>query len=1048
MRLFARIALLSASIGVLLVAIAEPMSAQASFGPEVFEDGTCLDKTCTYASVEKDPSEAFTQAAGHPPWGGTKFIMKHNGSTVEGSSVKRIRVDVPSGLAANPQAPAPKCSIEQFDKIPVSCPPSSEVGTAEMEAVAEPLGLLPVALPALEGKVYNLEQPPGLPLDFGIAVEPLGELLTPIHLFLEGHLSWAHEPSLQARGVPSGDYHEYFEIDNVPNEAEVKALVGVKSPLKVLMSKLNFNGHAGNDFLTLPSACSKTTTSYLELESWSKEVATTETHTPVGVEHCDKVPFLPTASLTPETSTSDEPDGVTVDVHAPQKTGPEEIDTADIQNAHVTLPEGLTLNPSAAHELQTCSPAQIAIGEARPVACPSGSRVGTVTIETDLPPHSLTGNVFLGDPSGAPIAGPPFTIYIEAESIYDVSVRLQGQVSSNPTTGRLEATFTENPPLPFSDLILEFKGGPRAPLANPLACETGHIESLFTPYTGASPAPSSEPFAATGCPSPLPFALSQTATVSNPNAGAHTNLTFNLVRADGQQYLSHVQTTLPEGLLADIPTVPLCPEPEAGLGTCPSPSQIGTATATVGSGSEPYSFTGPVYLTGSSPPGRDANPSGAPYGLSIPVPAAAGPFDLGFGPCDCVLTRASISVDPHTARVSVAANLPTIVAGVPLRLRTLSVSVEKPNFMFEPTGCDPRAYDTTLTSTAGSTQSLSTPFQATNCAALPFKPSFKLSTNAHTSKLGGASLTATLTQRPHEADLRSVVVQLPKQLPSRLTTLQKACPQAVFAANPVDCRPLGSEVGTATVTTPVLPGTPPGREANLSGSAYLVSHGGSAFPDLDLVLEGDNVTIELTGNTQIKNGVTSSTFAAIPDAPISSFTLDLPVGPHSALTATANLCAGRSSIGKLIAPTTIVGQNGAKLQQATRVSVAGCPAPARCPVAHKPSRPHRRHARHGGRTRRASHTRTTVSRGVLASPIPTAAFRGARTNHINSHSKTAKPVLSKRGHCRYGHQRGACARRPRAGRCAAPDAAGRRRRGRGGGLQRSRPRAPARSRRR
>jgi hypothetical protein len=1011
MRGFARSVLSPAFAGFLLAWVAVP-AAQASFGPEVFEAGTCFTKTCTYASVEEDLSEAFTQAAGHPPWGGTKFIMKHSGSAVEGSSVKRIRVDVPSGLAANPQAPVPKCSIEQFDKEPKGCPASSEVGTTEMEAVAEPLHLAPISLSALEGKVYNLEQPPGLPLDFGIAVEPLGELLTPIHLFLEGHLSWAHEPSLQARGVPSGDYHEYFEIDNVPNEAEVKAVLGVKSPLKVLMSKLNFNGHAGNDFLTLPSVCSKTTTSYLELESWNKEVATTTTHTPVGVEHCDKVPFAPTATLTPETSTSDEPDGVTVDVHVPQQAGPEEINTADIQDADVTLPEGLTLNPPAANGLSTCSPSQIAIGEAKPVACPPDSRVGTVTIETDLPPHTLTGAVYLGDRTDAPIAGPPFTIYIEAESIYNVSVRLQGQVAANPTTGRLEATFTENPPLPFSDLILTFNGGPRAPLANPLSCETGHIESLFSPYTSGAPAFSSEPFAATGCPSPPPFSLSQTTSTSNSTAGAYTNFTFALGRADGQQYLSHVQTTLPEGLLADVPAVPLCPEPEAGLGTCPSTSQIGTATATVGSGSEPYPFTAPVYFTGPY--------NGAPYGLSIPVPAAAGPFDLGSGPCDCVLTRASISVDSHTARVSVNANVPTIVAGVPLRVRTLSVSVEKPNFMFEPTGCDPRAYETTLTSTAGSTQSLSTSFQATNCGALPFKPSFKLATNAHTSKLGGAGLKATVTQRPHEADLRSVVVQLPKQLPSRLTTLQKACPEAVFAANPRDCRPLGSEVGTATVTTPVLPGTPPGREANLSGSAYLVSHGGLAFPDLDLVLEGDNVTIDLVGNTQIKNGVTSATFAAIPDAPISSFTLELPVGPHSALTVTANLCAV-----KLFAPTTIVGQNGAKLQQSTRISVGGCPAPARCPVSHKVSRPRHRHGHHARKT----------------------ASRRAGASHINSHATRSKPLHSKRGTCRYGRQR-TCTRRPAARRCATPHPARRRSRRRGGSVQGSRPRASDRPRRR
>ncbi len=904
-KLVARRTSLSAALyASLLLVLSVPAVADASFGvtEEHFEAGTCNNTTCTYASFEKNPSEAFTQAAGHPPWGITKFTLNHSGAKAEGSPLRRIRVDVPPGLAADPRA-LPACPVATFEKDPSECSSETVVGTTEMEAALEAIPGLPLLLPKLSGTVYNLAAPAGLPLDFGIAVEPAGELVTPVHLFLQGHVSWAKETALAARGVPSGDYHEYFEINNVPDEAGI--LGGVKAPLIVLSSQLNFNGQAGQgNFLTLPSECSSSTISYLEVESYAGEISQTKTKTPIGASGCDAIPFKPTTSITPAVSTTDEPDGVTVDVRAHQYVGASEINTSTIRDVQVKLPEGLTLDPPAANGLDACSPSQIAIGEAKAVTCPASSQIGTVAIETDLPPHSLTGNVYLGNPSGGPIKVPPFTVYLDAESAAGVSVRLQGSVQADSGSGRLTATFTENPALPFSDVILTLNGGPRAPLANPLVCETGHAESLFTPYTGLADALSSEPFAATGCPSPLPFSLSQTATVSSPNAGAHTNLTFKLTRAGGQQYLAHVKTTLPEGLLADIPAVTLCPEPQAGLGTCPSTSKIGTATATVGSGSEPYSFTGPAYLSGPY--------NGAPYGLSIPVPAAAGPFDFGSGPCDCVLTRASISVDPHTARVSVAANIPTIVAGVPLRLRTLSVSVEKPNFMFNPTGCDPRAYETTITSTFGSTQTLSTPFLATNCAALPFKPSFTLSTNAHTSKLGGASLKATLTQRPHEANPRSVVVQLPKQLPSRLTTLQKACPEAVFAANPVDCRPLGSEVGRATVTTPVLPN-------KLTGSAYLVSHGGLSFPDLDLVLEGNNVTIELTGNTQIKNGVTSSTFAAIPDAPISSFTLELPVGPHSALTATANLCTA-----KLLAPTAIVGQNGAKLDQSTRISVGGC----------------------------------------------------------------------------------------------------------------------------
>ena len=869
------------------VAIFAP-AAQASFGAASFEAGTCKETSCKY----KGPHEVFyTQAAGHPQWGITKFEMKHNGSTVEGAPLQRIRVDVPPGLAANPEA-LPKCARKQFEEDPAGCPAKSEVGTIEMEAALEAVKGLPITLPKLSGVVYNLEPSTGVPLDFGINVEPAGELVTPVHLFLEGHVDW------------SGNYHEYFEIKNIPDETEVKVLgLPVKAKLTVLMSQLNFNGRAGQgNFLTLPSVCSSSTTSYLEVESYEKEVSNIETHTPVGVEGCGNVHFEPTVEVNPETAASDQPDGATTVVKAKQYVGAEEINTADIQDAHVTLPEGLTLNPPAANGLGVCTAAQIAIGEAKKAECPESSKIGTVAIETDLPPGSLTGGVYLGSPGGGQITGPPYTIYINTESSLGVSVRLQGQVNPNPTTGRLEVTFANNPQLPFSELRLSLTGGARAPLANPLACGNAPTEAIFSPYTtGILQALTPTPFETTGCASPIPFALAQSTQSANATAGAYSPYTFNLTRADGQQYLSQISATLPAGLLGAIPSVTLCGEPQAASGACPATSQIGLATVAAGSGPEPFPLAGNVYLTGPY--------DGAPYGLSIPVPVVAGPFDLG-----TVTTRATISVNPVTARVTVATtNLPTIVAGVPVRLKTLHVEVNRPSFIFNPTNCSALATESTLTSTFNATQSLSSPFQVGGCGSLPFKPTFKVSTSARTSKKDGASLQVSLTQPAHEANIKSVYVALPKQLPSRLTTLQKACPEATFAANPVNCRALGSEVGSAVVTTPVLPG-------NLTGSAYLVSHGGEAFPDLDIVLEGDGVTVVLTGNTKITGGITSTNFAAIPDVPVSSFVLTLPVGPHSALTVDGGLCAKA-----LAMPTTIDAQSGAQLVQQTRLSVTSCP---------------------------------------------------------------------------------------------------------------------------
>jgi hypothetical protein len=874
-----------------------PSAAQASFGVSLWEAGTCVNHTCTYKSVEKNHTEAFTQAAGHPPWGMTTFELNHHKGLLaeepDGAPLKRVRVDVAPGLASNPQAPlgptGEKCGIAQFEAG--ECPKGTEVGTDEAE-VSLGKGLADV--PA-EGKVYNLEPEPGtpipgapgeffkpIPLLFGIAIThetPLKEVVLE-HSFLKGYIAWF------------GDYHEYFEIDNLSETTPV------------LKSKLNFNGRAGGNFITLPSECSAHTINYIEVESRTGEGRgiRTPTETPVGVEGCDnKVPFKPTTEVRPETSQSDAPDGTTTEVKVPQYAGENEINTADVKDAHVTLPEGLTLNSAAARGLAACTPAQIRIGSQEPVACPAASKVGDVTIEADLPEKSLAGNVYLGAPGGEPITGPPYTIYVDAESPrYGVSVRLQGEVSPNPSSGRLEITFLNNPQQPFSDFILKSKGGPQAPLANPLACGIGQTEWAFTPWTHLAEALGSTPFGTVGCPSPIPFTLAQSTNGQPATAGAfgNTSYTFNLARSDGQQYLGKVSTTLPAGLVGAIPALTLCGEPQASLGTCPASSEIGTANVTAGAGAEPYPFSGPVYMTG--PYG------GGPFGLSIAVPAVAGPFNLG-----TVVTRAAINVDPHTARVSATSTLPTIVGGVPLRLKSINVLVNHPNFLYNPTNCGPLSTDTMLTSTFGASQTLSSPFQVSGCGALAFTPKFNASTSSITSKANGASLQVTVRQPPLQANIRSVVTSLPVQLPSRLTTLQQACPEATYGVNPFSC-PAGSNVGTATATTPVLPGT-------LTGPAYLVSHGGAAFPDLDVLLEGSGVRVILTGKTDIKGGITTSTFATLPDVPVSSFSLNLPMGPHSALAAFGNLCAQ-----PLVMPTTITAQSGAQIKQNTVLSVAGC----------------------------------------------------------------------------------------------------------------------------
>lgn len=911
------------------VAVLAPGVAQAAAGIESFFAANCNVNTCKKNPGEtkaeelaKAKTEGFTQAGGHPNFGITDFTVKHTGAfpneVPEGAPLVHIRTDVAPGVSTNPQA-VPKCSLAEFGAEPTPgffLEPTCNESGEESTVIGENIAVVYVELAGkdieITGTVYNLEQPTGLASDFGVAL-PLPKFLTEVifsgtalekvqlyaHTLIEGNVEWGAEPE----GTGKADYHDYFNIK-------------VSPLLPLVSSRLIFEGNIGTGgFLTNPTSCTgpgPQTTTKLKLKFEKGETAEEKYETPIGTENCGLVPFEPGFALTQLTKGSEAPDGITTELSLPHDPNPGagHYDDSQVKTASVTLPEGLTMNASAATGLEACTPAEIGIGTKNPMTCPEGAKLGTVTLNVPgLPAGSLLGNVYLGGPESGPITGganpaePEYTIYINAESErYGVDVRLKGVVKPNAKTGQLTATFSENPEQPFSSLVLHFNGGPLAPLANGLKCEATTATTTFTPFSGTAAKSHQANFEITGCPSTLPFVLTQSIAYEPPAGGSHTSYTFNLARTSSQQYLEKVKTTLPSGLIGEIPAVTLCGEPQAAEGTCAASSRIGTATVTAGAGSSPYTFTGPVYMTGPY--------DGAPFGLSIVVPAVAGPFNLG-----TVVTRSTISINSTTARVTAESTLPTIVKGVPLRLRSISVNVNKQGFLLNPTNCQEEQTESTLTSTFGAVQEgLKSPFTAEGCSGLAFKPTFTASTSGKPSKANGASLVTTITQPSGQANIKSVFVTLPKQLPSRLTTLQKACLAKVFEANPLNCakESPGSEVGTATAVTPTLPGV-------MKGPAFLVSHGGEEFPALELVLEGDGVRVIVTGKTDIKKGITTTNFATTPDVPVSSVTVNLPLGPHSALAANGNLCAAT-----LVMPTIITGQNGKQIKQNTPITPTGC----------------------------------------------------------------------------------------------------------------------------
>jgi hypothetical protein len=295
------------------------------------------------------------------------------------------------------------------------------------------------------------------------------------------------------------------------------------------------------------------------------------------------------------------------------------------------------------------------------------------------------------------------------------------------------------------------------------------------------------------------------------------------------------------------------------------------------------------------------------------VPAVAGPFDLGN-----VVVRSAIRVDRHTAQLHVISDpLPTILQGIPLDLRDVRVTVDKPGFTINPTSCASKRVLGTATSTLGAVAHLSEHFQAANCAILPLAPKLTLTVGAKRHTRAGVStpLTTTLTQTPGQTNLRSVSVALPGTLNALLPVVNRACKLAEFNAGHCGNR---AKVGTAVAITPLL------RDP-LRGSVYFVKNPARVLPDLMVALRGQ-VALDLTGKVSIPGGKRLATrFDTVPDAPITKFTLRIVSGKNGPVGIATNLCSakGRSAT----AAVGIRGQNNALLKLNRRLHINGCPKP-------------------------------------------------------------------------------------------------------------------------
>jgi hypothetical protein len=941
-----------------------------------------------YQLVPENPGGSIDTQAGSHPFQLTNVVTLNSQtpefSLVRGEVLPRsfglprdIIAELPTGFVGNP-TPFARCTEAQFNKHGVAqgtneCPPQSAIGVATV-TVNEPIIL---GLDTLTSPIFNMVPRVGEPARFAFKPGPVPVFLdTSVRTGSDygvtvtssntTQLAWLLSAKLTFWGVPGDPRHDsqrgWACLDELP-------------------SCQSTNATSPPPFLVMPTSCEQPFETTLRGDSWPAEGKPSEQAEPVTyprppeqlkLDGCNHLQFEPSVKVTPDGTAASSPTGLNVDVHVPQTSvlHAESLAESAVRGISVALPEGVAVNPSGGDGLQACTEGQIGFagveagGLERDLFtqtlgepfCPTGSKIGTVKIKTPLLPNPLEGAVYLATQNENPFSS-LIALYIVAEDpVSGTLVKLPGETHLTPS-GQVIGTFKNNPELPFEDAELHFFGGERAPLATPARCGPYTSNATFTPWSGNEPVSSTSTFNITSgpnntpCPgASLPFSPTLKGGTTNINAGAFSPLTTTIGREDGNQDMQSVQLHMPPGLSGLLSGVKLCPEAQANEGTCGPESLIGETIVSAGVGSDPVSVKGGrVYIT--------EKYAGAPFGLSVVNPVKAGPFDLERDtsnpaqnpPCDCVVVRAKIEVDPITAALTVTTDptgphaIPHLIDGIPVQIKRVNVTINRPNFTFNPTNCNPMSLTGTIASDEGASSPVSVPFQATNCAVLRFAPKFSVSTSAKTSKALGASLTARVAEPPGsmgtQANITRVKVDLPIQLPSRLTTLQKACLDKVFEANPANC-PAASAIGHASVTTPLLP-------VPLTGPAIFVSHGGEAFPSLTMVLQGYGVTVDLVGSTFInKKGITSTTFKTVPDVPFNTFELTLPQGKYSALGANLPAKAHNSFCGQnLKMPTLFVAQNGLELHQQTPITVTGCPKHRKARKARKGRRA-ARHNRH------------------------------------------------------------------------------------------------------
>jgi hypothetical protein len=893
--------------------LAAPTSANAAFGLNEFDVG--------FTNAQ---GRSSLDAGSHPSQITVSFNVNSTNGVDDGQPRDVLTSQVP-GLVGNPTA-VPPCATADFltravnahgDFVP-ACPDSAAVGLVEIE-----LGNSGGGGGAATAAVFSLEPPPGVAAKLGFWV-----LGVPVAV----ELGVSESPPYNVIGGPT-NISQVLEVLSAKFTLWGVPADPVHDPLRGICLKGD-GGSSGNcpakisvkPFLTLPRACEGPLRTGYEAFSWQgdADAGGALTHddagVPQGMANCDELAFGPRISTQPTNRSAEAPTGLDVDVRIKDEglVNPTGTAASDIKKTVLTLPEGVTINPSQAEGLGVCTEEDLTrekLGSAFGTGCPSSSKIGSLEAESPLlEGRVLRGSLFVAKPYDNRFGSLIAVFMVLREPERGVIVKLAAKVEPDPRTGQLVSTVDDLPQLPVSRFHLHFREGGRSPLVTPARCGVYETTAAFTPYANPT-----TPYVATssfrvesgvdGGPCPggtgQPFEPGFDAgTVSN-SAGLYSPMLLHFTRRDGDQDLTRFDVTLPPGLTAKLAGVSRCSDlaiaaaraksgkEELASPSCPASSRIGSVNAGAGVGSQLTYVPGSVYLAGPF--------AGAPLSVVAVVPAVAGPFDVG-----TVVTRQALVIDPNTAQAAVDGSLsepiPHILAGIPLRVRDIQVDVDRPEFSLNPTSCDPYSVNAAIWGGGSNVFSAaddspvprSAPFQAANCSRLGFQPRLSLQLRGGTERGDHPALRSVLTPRVGDANIGRAIVTLPPSEFIDNAHIQNPCTRVQFGEGAC---PMGSVLGRARAFTPLL-------DRPLEGPVYFRSNGGArVLPDVVADLRGE-FHIVLVGFVDAKNARIRTTFASVPDAPTSKFVLNLNGGKRGLLVNNRDLCARRLRVSLRL-----VGQN-------------------------------------------------------------------------------------------------------------------------------------------